>query len=180
MPLLFFVTIVLLVISGKNSNPVLKNPEGNSAISPASSEPSNNNTNPAREGAEGNVEDRPGLQKKENLPDSATKYYFTSPLQGRPNMIISKADDVLFQSSVTDPKYPVKITDYSTSYGAAKWVFKGSNFYGLEARSYIYPERGFAFIGNPTTGEVLEQHLFHPTKVEDYLKKYGDDIPAYP
>lgn len=122
-----------------------------------------------------------GFQKQESLPDGTNLYTFSSPIPGRANIIISKGnEDVLFQRNITHPNFPVKIVNFTNVYGPIKWVFKGSNFYGPNAHTHIYPELGIAFIANTTTGDVLEQHVFLPTKVEEYVKKYGEDIPTQP
>ena len=181
-PLLFFITMISFsVLPGSSSSPAVIVPGDNSDVSPTSSQTNNDTVTHPREMAEHDVEARSELQKKEDLPDNATKYYFTSPIPDRPNIIITKGrDGLLFQSSVTNPLSPIKISDYINIYGKPRWIFKGSNFYGSDAQTYIFPEDGLAFIANPKTGLVLERHNFVPTKIEDYLKEYGDDIPAYP
>lgn len=152
----------------------------NATPSPAQelSKPSSNITNgEIAEGNEESLENRPGLQKTERLQDGSVKNYYTSPVSNRPNIIVSKGpNEILFQRSVTDPSFPVKITDYIYVYGSAKWIFKGSKFYGSQAQTHVYPDSGIAFIARPQTGEVLEQHIFQPMLIDDYVKKYGDDI----
>jgi hypothetical protein len=127
------------------------------------------------------LENFEGLEKKETLPDGTLKYTYSSPVRNRPNIIIAREnEEAIFQSSVTHPDFPVKITNYTNRYGAPKWVFKGSNFYGKDVQTFIYPELGIAFIANPNTQDVFEQHLFESMSVEEYVRKYGDDIPANP
>lgn len=119
------------------------------------------------------LDQRPGLEKTETIDGGFTKYTFTSNNTTRPNIIIANSKEgVVFQRSVTIPSNPVKISDYTESYGQAKWIFKGSDFYGATAQTYIYPELGIAFIANPQTDQVFELHVFTPTKVEEYVKKY--------
>lgn len=126
-------------------------------------------------------ENLPGIQNKEVLQDNMIRYIYSSPNPNRPNILITRnGQTIVFQRTLTSPGLSIKITDYIESYGVAKWIFKGSVFYGPSVQTYIYPERGFAFIGNPTTGEVLEQHVFQPLKVEEYVSRYGEDIPAQP
>lgn len=181
-PFLFFVLTALLFIvprspSSQNTNESVK-------ITPTVSMPgfiSGNRDNDFGEDGEESIEARPGIQTKEPLPDGTVKYILDSPISNRPNIIIAKDEhDVRFQRSVTLPDFPVKITDYTDQFGQAKWIFKGSVFYGPDTNSYLYPDIGLAFIANPKTGNVLEQHLFDSTKVEEYVKKYGDDIPDQP
>jgi hypothetical protein len=126
------------------------------------------------------VDQRPGLIKKESFNNNITKYTYTSSLPDRPNIITTQGSNIIFQRTVTDSGLPIQIKDYTDSYGAPKLAFKGSNNYGAQAQSYIYPDLGFAFIANPQTGVVYEQQIFTPTKAEDYINKYGDDIPVQP
>lgn len=177
-PFLFFL-IALLTLFPYNEiqTPPIQTPAPTSIPNSISS-PSPDNI---KEGGEDSVEARLGRLSKETLPDKTFKYSFKSAIDGRPNVIIAKNEyEIVFQSMVTNPRFPVKITDYTDIDGPAKWVFKGSNFYGPDAQTHIYPERGLAFIAQPKTGEVLEQHFFDSMKVEDYVKKYGEDIPTQP
>ncbi len=179
-PLLFFVIMITFIFSSNENNLSLSPQPTVSPTSIPSLVPNGSNIK-IREEMEGNVEKRPGLLGKENLPDDTTKHTFTSQNPSRPNVIISKGtEEILFQRAITPPQFPVKITNYTNVYGFAKWIFKGSNFYGPDTQSYIYPELGFAFIGNPKTGDVLELHTFQSMRVEDYVEKYGDDIPDQP
>jgi hypothetical protein len=178
-PLLFFIIVISYFLTSNNLEEAINGV--NPRITPASNISGNKISDEVREGNEESIDERPGIIKRETLPDKTTLYTFNSKNPTRPHIIIAKdGHDIFFQRTVTNPRFPVKITDYTESYGPAKWIFKGSNFYGPLFQSYIYPELGFAFIGNPTSGEVMEQHVFPPTKVEDYVSKYGDDIPAQP
>jgi hypothetical protein len=177
-PFLFFLISLLVLLPYNKTQPApiqIPNPTG---IPDFLLRPSPDNI---KEEGEDSVEERPGRLSKDALPDKTFKYNFKSSINGRPNVIIARNEyTIVFQSMVTNPRFPVKITDYTDIDGPAKWVFKGSVFYGPEFQTYIYPEKGLAFIANPKTGEVLEQHLFDSMKVEEYIKKYGEDIPAQP
>ncbi len=181
-PLLFFVIMVTLIFSSNESNQFSSpQPKVNPTTNPYPSALPNSSNIKMREEMEGDVEKRPGLLNKENLPDNTTRYTFTSQNSDRSNIIIVKGtEEILFQRAITPPQFPVKITNYTNVHGSAKWIFKGSNFYGSEAQTYIYPDLGFAYIGNPKTNGVLELHTFQPTTVEEYVSKYGDDILAQP
>lgn len=180
-PLLFFALMSFFIFTPESNNSLNIDLTGTPIIQQPTISNENKVSDEEREGNEESVEERPGLQKKESLPDGTTRYTFESPDSERPHLIISKGThDILFQRTLTLPNFPVKISDYTNSYGNPKWIFKGSEFYGPDAQSYIYPELGFAFIGNSKTGDVLEQHTFPPMRVEDYVSKYGDDIPSQP
>jgi hypothetical protein len=174
-----FFTLITLLIMTPGSNQTQPDEFSFTTYTPSPSTTQNNKiTDDVREGNEESVEERPGRMSKEALPDGTTRYTFASSNPARPNIIISKgAEDILFQRTIMPPTIPTKISDYTQSYGAATWIFKGSVFYGAGAQTHVYPELGFGFIGNPTTGEVFEQHVFTPLKIEEYVKNYGDDIP---
>ncbi|HSW47787.1 MAG TPA: hypothetical protein VLG67_01790 [Candidatus Saccharimonadales bacterium] len=127
------------------------------------------------------LDSRPGLIKKEALQGNATKYTFNSGQADHPNIIITNSNNnIVFQSTITDPSLPIKISDYTESYGQPKFIFIGTKSYGSQSRIYIYAELGIAFIADPQTGNVLEQQVFNPTKVDDYVRNYGQDIQAQP
>lgn len=135
------------------------------------------------ENNEESLENRPGLQKTENLTNGTTMLSYASHLEGRPNIIITKGDDrdnIVFQRTVTAPDFPVKITDYISIYGHAPKVYNNSRFYGPIVETHIYSDLGVAFIANPKTGDVLESQFFEPISIDGYLKNFGDDISTQP
>jgi hypothetical protein len=181
-PLVFFIIVMLFIVSPDNTevfNPAVQ-PTIQVNSSPQINSRSDNIDGPG-EDAEESIDSRIDILQKDRLPEGTIKYTLKSLDPNRPNIIIAKNDhEILFQRSVILPKLPIKITDYTESYGQVKWVFKGSEYYGPLVNTYIYPERGIAFIANPQTKNVFEYHLFEPLKVEEYVSKYGDDIPAQP
>ncbi|HUQ85565.1 MAG TPA: hypothetical protein VM077_04530 [Candidatus Limnocylindrales bacterium] len=181
-PLIFLITTLTYIFSPTGTEKQnLPTPSTSPKNSPPFVIPNKTLSEDRPESIEESLDEMPSIQSKEILPDKTIKYTFVSKVPTRPNIIYAKnTHDVQFQRSVISPGYPVKITDYTDSYGPAKWIFKGSIFYGPEAQTYIYPELGIAFIAKPSRDEVLEYHLFSPMKVEEYVKKYGEDIPAQP
>src|SRR3989344_9238960 len=117
------VALALLLVFSFSQNENVDMPAA-ITLNPAKEFETPNNTTPlnsnADEANEESLEARPGLQKKETLLDGTVKNYFTSSVATRPNIIITKgSEEILFQSSVTDPAFPVKISDYTESYGPA-------------------------------------------------------------
>jgi hypothetical protein len=179
-PFLFFVLFTLLILLPLNNtqSPPVPAPTPSTSITPNTTGFSQEDV---REGNEESVEERPGLLSKEALPDNNFKYTYRSPVENRPHIIIAEDEyTIVFQRMVTNPRFPVKITDYTDVDGPPKWIFKGSVFYGPDAQTYVYPELGLAFIADPRSEEVFEQHLFDRTTVEDYVRRFGEDIPANP
>ncbi len=122
-----------------------------------------------------------GFQRKEILADGESKYSSSSTNPQRSNINIAGVNGYsVFQRIITPPDSPLALSKFTNLYGRAKWIFKGSVFYGGVVSSYIYPELGLALIADPQTDQVLEQHIFKPMKVEEYVEKYGDDIPSQP
>lgn len=121
------------------------------------------------------------LQKKEVLYDGKTTYTLGSSNPQRPDLTTTdKNGAIIFKRVVIPSSSNLKLSSFIKLYGKPKWIFKGSEFYGPTIQTYIYDNYGLALIANPENDIVLEQHLFTPTKVDDYLKKYGEDIPAQP
>lgn len=120
-----------------------------------------------------------GLQKTENLKDGNTLYTLSSSNPARPNIIIAKKNgDYALKRIII----PVKqsLSSFIKLYEKPKWIFNGSVFYGPDVQHYIYADLGFSLVANPKTDVVLEEYLFQPIKIDEYIKKYGDDIPAQP
>ena len=124
-------------------------------------------------------EDISTFQKKEPLPEGLFKYAFFSGRPGRPNIIVASPDGqgALFESSVSSPTALPSLSEYLSLFGQPERTFVGSKFYGPSAHIYIYAQtKGFAFIADPKTNTVLETHHFPPMSVEDYIRRFGEDI----
>jgi hypothetical protein len=180
-PLIFFGLFIALLSSPGGQVINSDNFRGPQSISPTSSiqKPSQIDHRSESEIVEP-LDKFEGFQRTETLSDGALKYIYSSPRDGRQNIIITQKDKPIFQSIVTHSRFPIRLSTITKRYGPAKWIFKGSIFYGADAQTHIYPEIGIALITRPHTNEFLEQHIFTPIKVEEYVSKYGDDIPAQP
>lgn len=181
-PLLFVFLVLLLTFSpgGEQINPSLPAPTTTPTGALSKEDLANLNI-PDSHLEPVDPEELKGLQKTELQSDGTTMYTVSSTNPQRPDLIQANTDGYpFFKRLVTPPNYPLSLTSFSKLYGSPKWIFTGSVFYGTNVRSYIYPELGVALIANPQTDQVLEQHIFPKTKVEEYIKKYGDDIPTQP
>lgn len=74
----------------------------------------------------------------------------------------------------------VKISQLTSSFGKPEKIIQGSLFYGPFSSTYIYSNRGFAFVGNAYSDWVHEIHLFSPMNSETYIKTFGEDIKEGP
>lgn len=182
LPMVFFLTLILILptqpTEQKESNKTVSTPVTNN---PNRSVPVKQNTNSESiEEVEGDSPDKkPGLLQKRPISGGATKYTYTSANLSRPNVTIAKGDhDILFERIVTQPSYPVSINDYTTPYGQPERIIQGPAFYGPQSRTYIYAGEGLAFVANPQTDQVLEQHLFPSMTTDQYIQNFGPESDA--
>jgi len=126
------------------------------------------------------VQTLPGLENKITLSNGEIMYTFKSPLISRKNEVLVKDNMAVFErvlvpESSKNPGH-LLISDYEKTYGQPQQIIRGSHFYGNLMRTYIYADKGFAFIANPFTGDVFEVHIFVPTSVDSYIQTYGEDV----
>lgn len=125
------------------------------------------------------LEQLPDFLKKEILTETQTSYSFRSPIRVRPNEVRTDSNVVVFERIIIlQEKAPtsLKISDFENKYGQPERRLTGSRFYDELMVTYIYAQRGFAFIGNQFTDEVFELHLFKPMTPEEYIAQFGQDI----
>ena len=182
-PTLFFVLMIILIIIPAGTEQAFReNPTLSQFPTPIPVEVnSNKNDIPDSHIEPVDQNQIKGFQRKEVSTGGETKYFSASSNPERSDLTIAGPDGFpIFERITTPPDSPLLLSKFSNLYGQAKWIFNSSVFYGSSARTYIYPDRGLALIANPITDQVLEQHIFQPMRVEEYLRKYGDDIPAIP
>lgn len=117
------------------------------------------------------------IQREEVLKNGVTKYTLASYNPQRPNIRLIKDDNVLFSRVVISPDFPLQSSGFDEVYGDPERIIQGSRFYGVSVKTMIYSELGIANIIDPGTGLVLEQHIFQPMDVDQYIRTYGEDIP---
>lgn len=125
---------------------------------------------------------RAGLIAERQLPDGGSEFLFESGIYLHPEIIIAREGVAVYESSPVDPDafdnpadYPM-IDEYLAQYGSPALTFEGSAGYGPFMRTYVYPSYGFAFVGNPATGEVFELEYFVPMTSSEYADVYGARI----
>ncbi len=116
------------------------------------------------------------LIEKTQLNDGSTKYKYQSEDPKRPNELIVKDNEVIYQRTVIKNKY---IYNYTNTLGAPDFVFESSKYYGPSTMIYVYLKSGTAFVADDKTTIVKEQLSFKPTSFEQFRDKYGDDIADY-
>lgn len=129
-----------------------------------------------------NLERLPDLVSKTDLPNGIIKYEYLSTYPGINNIIISQNQKVAFKSNVTvsSDNYKTPLIDtYTNTYGLPRVEFTGSEKYGRFAKTYIYPDQGFALIFNPVTREVYEVQSFNPVSLDEYIRQWGSDMKDY-
>lgn len=120
------------------------------------------------------------LIKKATLPDGSNSYTFPSEITVRPDEVVTKNGVAVFEKELIPEEHDATgyalISQYTTKYGQPEKMIQGSKFYGWFIITYIYAQKGFAFLGNPNTDEVYEIHIFQPMSTEKYMQQYGQDL----
>lgn len=116
--------------------------------------------------------------KGEHVKGNQTEFSFKSA-RYNDNIVITENGVVVFKKVITiDPQtwqHP-PLSSYLNAYGTPEAEFTGSSAYGSRFKTYVYPSKGLAFIGNPTPDELYEIQVFEPTTLEQYRSKWGQDI----
>lgn len=115
------------------------------------------------------------FESKQNLANNRVGYSINSNINARPNQVIFQDNKAAFERIIVISDN-IKISDQTIRHGVAERVIKGSKFYGHSMDTYIYANKGLAFIANTNTDEVYEIQIFPPTSVDSYLNSYGEDI----
>lgn len=173
----FFVLILLVVaLSTSQPSPPKTSPTPTTSLITPLQKTSIGKTNQKE------VEKIPGVSREDSI-NQETIYTYPSISSLRPNIIIVKESQVVFERVRTDPDLPSvpKITQYQQQYGTAEKAVQGSKFYGPYTSTHIYGTKGFALIADTESGDIKEFHLFTPITTEDYIRLYGDDLESgYP
>ncbi len=134
------------------------------------------------EATEQQVAQLPDQVNKIDLGNGKTKYEFLSTYPGINNIIITADGLAAFKSTVSigSAGYQTpEIDTYIAQYGQPQVEFTGSARFGRFAKTYIYPELGFAIIFKPATSEVTEVQSFKPTTLDEYIRNWGSDMKDY-
>lgn len=116
------------------------------------------------------------VQKVEDLAEGTKKYTATSSNPSRSNIIITKDNKTIYQRSIPEKGADIPLQNFIELYGQAEKVISGPDFYGKDQTDeYIYAQKGIAVVVNKQSKQVIEQHFFKPTSVEDYITKYNND-----
>lgn len=119
------------------------------------------------------------VKQKQSLSNNELKYSIDSNIEARSDQIIFQNNLAKFERIVVvgnSNSGNIKISTQILKYGPPEKILNGSNFYGYQMDTYIYPAKGFAFIANKNTDEIYEIQTFAPTSLDNYLSNYGDDI----
>ncbi len=119
-----------------------------------------------------------GATNQEVLTDGTIIYSVPSENPNRPDEVYVKNGLIVFKSVYIPISWTMKLSELVEFTGDPPWIFEGSKYYGDTIRVYVYPDMGLALIVDEDKDLVLEQHLFDPMPVEQYIERYGEDIPA--
>lgn len=189
--LLLFFPLLIILIGILYFNATSPQPSNSTIISPTkipenntidenndqiSSDISPFNNNGTRENDVLEETDLVGLQKKEALPDGTEKYSLKSPDQSHTNTLITKDEQVVFQKSVRPKNFGETVMNYTESYGDPEKTLDMESSLTPNARIYIYASRGFAFLADKQTNEVLIQYTFQPMTPDEFISKYKNEL----
>lgn len=121
-----------------------------------------------------------GLAGSSVQPDGSTVYNFSSPLSDRADQIITKNGVAEFEREILPLEASStghsSISSLVSQYGQPDMKVQGSKYYDWSATTYIYANKGLAFIGNQNSDTVFEIQVFLPTSVDQYTQQYGQDL----
>jgi hypothetical protein len=116
-----------------------------------------------------------GVQKVENLSDGTKRYTATSANPARPNMIIAKDDKTVYQRSIPSKGADIPFANFVQLFGQPDKRINGPDFYENTTLEYIYAKKGVAIVVDKQTEQVVEQHFFRSTTVDNYINSFGND-----
>lgn len=121
---------------------------------------------------------------KEASGEETLIYSLNSKNPLRTDQIITQNEKIVFEriyipEDPSDPNH-LLISVMIAKYGQPEKVIQGSKLWGPFMNTYIYNNTGMAFIGNPNTDEVYELQNFTPLSLDEYIRRYGDDIDETP
>ena len=116
-----------------------------------------------------------GLVSKSNLPDGQIKYILKATDQTKSDFIIAKGTTFVFRSTVYTTDFQPALESFISLYGTPDKIVNGSKTYGAGTQKYIYATLGFTLFVNPQSKLVVQQHIFPPTSVDEYITKYGNE-----
>lgn len=98
---------------------------------------------------------------------------FQSTSPNRSHETVLSDETLLFIKEVVTLADNKKIADITTQYGEAPNILYGPPSVG-GFNLYVYPDRGLAYLGNPTgDGALIEVWYFPPTTGEDFQKNWA-------
>jgi hypothetical protein len=101
---------------------------------------------------------------------------YPSPFAKQFNTIIIQDQVVAFMDVVIGENDALAFSAIKTLYGEP--IHKTYTNYLQGSMTYIYPEKGQAFIADENADIVFTKQCFLPMAWEEYLKSWGKDLPA--
>ncbi len=101
---------------------------------------------------------------------------YSSPSQGQFNSVYIQDGVVVLVSIVTAGDSPLAWSAVEAQYGEP--AHTTYSYYLQSAMTYIYPERGLAFIASQAPDIVYIRQCFAPMALDDYMTTWGQSLPA--
>lgn len=110
---------------------------------------------------------------KTTLSDGSIEYTYDSGVPNRPNLILLKNGVNVFQRT---PFTDTTLSENTNYYGKPDYIAKGSQFWGANAVSDIYLEKGITLVGDTSKDQLYEQIIFQPTTIDQFKQEDTDMI----
>jgi hypothetical protein len=126
------------------------------------------------------VENRSDLIGKEKQPNGSTEYQFKSVISDKPDTAITRNGVVIYEQIITpldpDAQQYKTVTGITKEFGPPDEIIDGSADFGNLMNTFVYPQKGFAFVGSLRTNQVYQLQYFEPMTIEQYKKTYGKGV----
>jgi hypothetical protein len=113
----------------------------------------------------------------DTIQDGANEYLlFPSSYPKQFNTLTIQNDTVVLVDMLLESDQALKFSELKLQYGPAGHVTYSN--YQQGSMTYIYPDKGQAFIASEVLDLVFTKQCFVPMSVEEYMKTWGKDLPT--
>lgn len=102
--------------------------------------------------------------------------FYSSPVRGQFNSIALQNETVAMVSVILGENDLLKWSTIQEEYGEPAHTTYSN--YLQEAMTYIFPDRGLAFVADQAMDVVFIKQCFIPMSIDDYLKTWGVSLPT--
>jgi hypothetical protein len=108
--------------------------------------------------------------------DNLETLLYASPLRGQFNSIVIQNQVVGLVSIMVSEDNPLAWSAVKAQYGEPAHTAYSNYLQG--SMTYIYPDRGQAFVASPESDVVFIRECFIPMTLEEYMNSWGSSLPV--